>query len=252
MKSMDDVHVFARLHKLSVRAAVIVFAVAFAIALGTGRAGAAPKITVLGAATPAIPSCPETCQAVGKMTGFQSTIGKTKEPFAVPYPGRVVAWSIKLAAPRQTQLDFFKEFYGGDPEARISILKPVAKQIKAGNPVYKLKSQSPIENLVPYLGMTTTFTLSAPLKVNTGQIVALSIPTYAPAFAVNLPDDNSWRANRALGKCNKPADIQAGTPQEVPGQDANYGCQYKTARLLYSATVVRDPAAPAPKPPPKK
>ncbi len=247
-----DAHAYARLHRLSVRVAVIAFAGALAIALWTGRAGAAPKITVLGAAAPAVPACPEACQAIGKVSGFQTRIGTTKNPFMVPYPGRIVAWSIKLSAPNATQMDFFKNFYGGGPEARISVLKPVKKKVKAGIPLYKLKSQSPIEDLTSYLGTTTTFTLQAPLKVNTGQIVALTSKTWIPAFAVNLPEDSVWRASRTGGKCTKAPDIQAGSAHETIGQDRIYGCQYKTARLLYSATVVRDPTAPAPKPPAKK
>jgi len=247
-----DAHAFARLHTLSVRVAVIAFAASLAVALGTGSAGAAPKMTVLGAAAPAVPACPEACQAIGKVTGFQTKIGGTKDPFVVPYPGRIVAWSIKLSAPNQTQMDFFKNFYGGPPEARISVLKPVNKQIKRGVPLYKLKSQAPIEDLTPYLGTTTTFTLQAPLKVNTGQVVALTSKTWIPAFAINLPRDSVWRASRQRGECTQAPDIQAGSAHETVGQDRLYGCQYKTARLLYSATVVRDPNAPAKQPAKKK
>jgi len=177
-------HLYARLHKLGIITAVAVFAAALALALGTGDAGAAPRIVVLGAATPAVPSCPTNCQAVGKTTGFQTAIGATKRPFVAPYPGRVVAWSIKLSAPRQNQIDFFKDFYGGEPQARLAVLKPIQKQIKAGKQIYRLKSQSPVEQLSPFLGTTTTFTLQAPLKVNAGQVLGLSIPTWAPAFAV--------------------------------------------------------------------
>ena len=247
-----EVHASARLHRLSVRVAVIAFAATLAVALGTGRAGAASKVVVLGAAAPAVPACPEACQAIGKMTGFQQQIGKTKNPFRVPSAGMLVAWSIKLAAPNQTQMDFFKNFFGGPPEARISVLKPIQKQVKAGNPIYKLKSQSPVEDLTGYLGTTTTFTLQVPLKVNTGQIVALTSKTWVPAFAVNLAPDSVWRASRGRDKCTKADDIQAGSAHETIGQDRGYFCQYKTARLLYSATFVPDPNAPAPKPPAKK
>jgi hypothetical protein len=42
----------------------------------------------------------------------------------------------------------------------------------------------------------------------------------------------------------------AGRSQETVGADRAYGCVYKTARILYSATVVKDPNQAAP--PPKK
>ena len=239
MESMGlDVHAPARLCKLGALAAMVAL-VALLAAIGPGRALGAAKITVLGAATPANPSCPESCQAVGKTTGFQTSIGATKSPFAVPYPGRVVAWSIKLSAPRQNQIDFFKDFYGGEPQARLAVLKPIQKQIRAGKQIYRLKSQSPLENLAPFLGTTTTFTLQSPLKVNTGQVLALSIPTWAPAFAVGLADNSGWRASRKRGQCTRTADIKESRPQQKVGSEKQYGCFYKTARLLYTATIVK-------------
>ena len=230
----------ARLHRIGVIGAALVFAATLAIALG-GSAGAAPKIAVLGSAAPAAPSCPANCQAVGKTTGFQTSIGKIKSPFTVPYPGKIVAWSIKLSAPTDKQIDFFEEFFGGPPKARISVLKPVMKQIKQGKPIYRLKAQSPVEDLAPFFGQTTTFQLGAPIKVKAGQIIALTTETWAPAFAVGLGGNTSWLASRKRGKCTKAADIQAGSAQQRLGSDRSYGCNYKTARLLYSATLVGQP-----------
>ena len=234
-------HLYARLHRLGVLAAAVVFAVTLAIAIGVGSAGAAPKIAVLGAAAPAAPSCPQNCQAIGKTTGVQLSIGKTKGPFTVPYPGKIVAWSIKLSAPTDKQVAFFEDFFGGAPQARISVLKPVMKQIKQGKPIYELKAQSPVEDLRPFFGQTTTFQLGVPIKVKTNQVVALTVPTWAPAFAVNLGGGTSWMASRPKEKCTKAADIQAGSAQQAIGKTRSYGCIYKTARLLYSATVVGRP-----------
>jgi hypothetical protein len=202
---------------------------------------AAPKTAVLGAAAPATPSCPDSCQAIGKTTGFQTTIGKTKSPFAAPFAGRIVAWSIKLSRPTSKQMEFFEDFFGGPPQARLSVLKPIMKKIKAGNPVYELKAQSPVEDLNAFLGTTTTFALQSPLKVKEGHIVALTVPTWAPAFAVGLGGNTAWQASRKRTKCNKAADIKAGTAQQALNKGRTYGCTYKTARLLYSATVVARP-----------
>jgi hypothetical protein len=245
----------ARLHRMSILVATVTFAVVLAIAIGGGSASAAPKTTVLGAAAPATPSCPDACQAIGKTTGFQTSIGKTLEPFAAPVTGRVVAWSIKLSRPTDKQLEFFRDFFGGEPQARLSILKPITKkakkpvrkQAKAPSTIYKLVAQSPIEQLTPFLGTTTTFTLQQPLTVRAGHIVALTVPTYAPAFAVNQGDKSAWSASRKRGKCTNAEDIKAGSAHQTLGQDRSYGCSYKTARLLYSATLVADPGAAPPK-----
>ena len=118
---------------------------------------------MLGAAAPAAPSCPSECQAIGKTTGFQGTIGKTANPFVVTERGKIVAWSIKALRPTDKQMDFFEDFFGGTPSARLSVLKPIQKQIKQGKPIYKLKSQTPVEELAGFLGTTTTFTLQSPL-----------------------------------------------------------------------------------------
>ncbi|HKH22681.1 MAG TPA: hypothetical protein VKA88_03590 [Solirubrobacterales bacterium] len=257
MKPMGPhAHAHARLHKLSVATAVAVFVAALAALIGTGLAGAAPRVTVLGAAAPATPSCPTGCQAVGKTTGFQTSISGQRNPFVVPFRGRIVAWSIKTGAPstkpnpdndNQSDYDFFTKTFGGAPKARISVLKPIMKQIRAGHRIYKLKSQSPVEDLSGFLGQTTTFTLETPLRVKPNNVVALTVPTWAPAFAINQAANTKWQASRKRGKCNDTADILAGTPQESVGSQRSYGCRYTTARLLYSATVVADPNQAPPK-----
>lgn len=214
---------------------------ALALSLGAGTASAAPKTVVLGAAAPVAPACPVSCQAIGRTTGFQSSIGTTRTPFRVPYAGSIVAWSIKLSRPSTKQIEFFEDFFDGAPAARISVLKPIMKQIKKGNPVYKLKSQSPLEQLTPFLGTTTTFALQTPINVKANQVVGLTVPTWAPAFAVNLGGNTAWQASRKRTKCNKAVDIQTGKAQQAVGSERAYGCVYKTARLLYSATMVKRP-----------
>jgi hypothetical protein len=262
MKSMGQkAHASARLHRWSVGTAVAVFVTALAALVVTGIAGAAPRVSVLGAATPAVPSCPTNCQAIGKTTGFQTNITGVKNPFMVATRGRIIAWSIKTGAPstkpnpnnnNQSDFDFFSKTFGGPPKARIAVLKPIMKSIRAGKPIYKLKAQSPVEDLSAFLGQTTTFTLDTPLQVKPNNVVALTVPTWAPAFAINQSADTKWAASRKKGKCNNTADILAGTPQDALGTQRSYGCVYNTARLLYSATVVADPTQSAPKKPGKK
>ena len=65
------------------------------------------------------------------------------------------------------------------------------------------------------------------------------MPTWAPVFAIGLAKNNAWLASRKDGKCTNPDDIKAGSGQEVPGSQRRYGCNYNTARLLYSATMLR-------------
>lgn len=243
----------ARLHRAGVAFAAAVFGCALALAVGTGSAAAAPQVAVLGAAAPATPACPTSCQALARATGFQTRIGDAQNPFVVPYRGKVVAWSIKLGAPIAKDIEYFNETFGA-PQARLSVLKPIRKKIKQGKPIYKLKNQTPLERLEPFFGTTTTFTLQSPMRVKESQVLALTVPTWAPALALGQGGTATWAASRKKDRCGLNdktalADVLAGRSQETVGADRAYGCVYKTARILYSATVVKDPNQ---APPPKK
>jgi len=90
--------------------------------------------------------------------------------------------------------------------------------------------------LSPFLGQTVRF--GASLKVQRGDVVGLTVPTWAPAFAEGLSAKNAWRASRLPGRCTEATDVRQGSPQQRVGRRATYGCRYSTARLLYTVTVV--------------
>ncbi|HEX3172634.1 MAG TPA: hypothetical protein VHQ43_00245 [Solirubrobacterales bacterium] len=225
----------------SSKRAAIALAAALALliplAAGSGAAGKATTTVVLGGtATMPDPSCPELpCQAVGSVTGFQVSTTQSSLPFRVNRPGRVKSWTLTLAQPTNQQRSFFNGFFGTPPEARLAILRRVPG---TNPPRYNLRSQGSVHVLTPYLGQTVRF--SASLKVETGDVVGLTIPTWAPAFAQDLTAQDSWRASREPGKCTNTTDVRQGQPQETIGRRATYGCLYSTARLLYTATVVEE------------
>lgn len=253
------------LHRLGLALAVAVFT-GFSAAALAGTAGAA-RVEVLGAARPASSSCdPERCFVEARVTGFQTRIGSKRKPFVSPFPGRVVAWSIKLGKPSKEANTCFTsgcdtdgtrfDGFGGPARARIAILQPIRKDIQRGKPNYKILRQSRVEDLAPFFGGTATFALKHPLKIGRGQIVALTIPTWAPVFADGLSSTNTWRASRratkARGGCTIKdsegrdigANVRAGGPHiKRKGKSGvrYYGCTYSGNRLLYSATVVRRP-----------
>jgi hypothetical protein len=205
-----------------------------ALVASAGATTTTRTTVVLGqTATTPDPSCPGLpCQAVGSVTGFQLGNGQTKLPFSVPREGKITAWTLTLAQPTNKQRSFFNGFFGTPPEARLSILRRVPG---TNPPRYSLRSQGSIRVLSPYLGQTVKF--GASLKVSQGDIVALTVPTWAPAFAQGLPSSSAWRASRAPGKCTNSTDVRQGQPQTKLGTRATYGCRYSTARLLYTATL---------------
>jgi hypothetical protein len=192
------------------------------------------------------PSCPTNCQAIGRVTGYQVQTGTAKNPMQVSKPGKIVAFTIALGKPNKQQTTFFTNLFGLQPQARISILKPSTVKAQKSKQVATLTAQSEVFNLAPYFGSTPTFALAKPLPIAAKSIVALTVPTWAPAFAVNLGTDQAWRSSRNPAKCN---DVQQFAAHQTVGSSRQYTCFYRTARLLYSATYIPDPT---PTTPPKK
>lgn len=221
-------------------ALVLAACLALLVVLSTAAGAATEKpstTVVLGeTATTPDPSCPELpCQAVGSVTGFQVSNGQSGLPFRVPGDGRVKSWTLTLAQPTNEQRSFFNGFFGMPPQAQLAILRRVAG---TEPPRYNLRGKSSVRILSPYLGRTVRF--GASLDVRKNDVVGLTIPTWAPAFAQGLSAKNVWRASREEGKCTNTTDVRQGEPQQRLNARATYGCRYSTARLLYTATVVLD------------
>jgi hypothetical protein len=191
---------------------------------------------VIPATTPAtVPSCPRSpCLAVSRTTGFQVKAGPANKLLAAPRNGTIVAWTITLAKPNASQIKFFNTNEGGVAEAGIAILRPQPKP----NLTYKLVAQSPLVKLEPYFGKTAQFPLESTIAIKKGDVVALTVPTWAPALAVGFGNDTSWRASRSKSQC---ANTSTQTAQTQIGTAAQYYCLYQTARLTYSATLISTP-----------
>lgn len=221
-----------------------------------GAADSAPaRVVVLGQTdTSPPPSCPGKivnsvevipCRVEGHVTGFQVKAGGVPDPYVAPFDGKIVAWSISLSRPSRKdgktttdEVAFFNEILGKPSQARIGVLR----RVKGSKPpAFTLVRQSPIQLLNPYFGRTPIFALEHPLTILQGQVVALTVPTWAPMFAVNVGPENTWRGSRQPKHCSSTADIQGGHPQQGVGKKKVYGCFYSEARLLYTATVVKGP-----------
>jgi hypothetical protein len=182
-----------------------------------------------------IPSCPASpCLAVSRTTGFQVKVGANSNLVSVPRAGSIVAWTIQLGKPNATQVKFFNANEGGVSEAGIAILRAQKKP----NLTYKLIAQSPTVKLQSYFGKTAQFPLERTLTVKKGDIVALTVPTWAPALALGFGKDTSWRASRSKNQC---ASTSAQSTQTAIGSPMQYFCLYQTARLTYSATLISTP-----------
>ncbi|MEA2439299.1 MAG: hypothetical protein QOH76_723 [Thermoleophilaceae bacterium] len=212
--------------------ALFLLATTSALAASNRELGQYPDEPLPAAACPATP-----CEAIGHVTGFLTQVGKHKNPYLVGRNGKIVAFTIRLGKPDATQTQFFANLFGTRPSARLTILKR-PKSDKRGGTQKKVLAQSEVFILTRYLGSTPTFALSKPLPISAGSTVALTVPTWAPAFAVRRPADEAWRASRPKNDCT-------GTSQaalQTVGKVGLFDCLYQEARPIYTATFVPDPA----------
>lgn len=207
-----------------------------ALLVPAGSLATLAEVGVVPTTTPAtVPSCPTPkCLAVSRTTGFQVKVESKNNLEYMPRAGSVVAWTISLGQPTSEQTKFFNAHEGGAASAGIAILRP-QKRPKLS---YKLVAQSPVVPLEKYFGKTAQFPLATTIPVKKGDIVALSVPTWAPALALGFGKATSWRASRGKGKCETTGTQTAHT---TIGSSVQYFCLYQTARLTYSATLISTP-----------
>jgi hypothetical protein len=199
-------------------------------------AGASAKVVELGSKIPAAQvSCPANCQAVGRVTGYQGRGGEVRNPFVIPRAGKIVAFTIRLGEPDENQKRFFEDLYGGPSQVRLSILR--RGETRKTRSEHRLIAQSPAFRLDELFGTAPTFVLDKPIKVKKKNIVAITVPTWAPAFAVGLKRDHWWRSSRATRRCDN---VSQRAQQLTLMSVKVFGCTYFTARLYYTATYIPD------------
>lgn len=213
----------------------ILLGAAALVSIAAAASPASAKTHELGATADAVtPSCPDSCFVVTRTTALQVRSGQTKYPTTAPKSGRVVAFTLQLGRLSDRQISFFNSTYGGTSRVQVTVLRGKPKRF------FEVVAQTGIFRIQPFFGTTVTFPLKTTLPVRKGDVIALTVPTWAPVLAVNLPRENGWRASRAT-RCD---DLFTLTAQQVIGNEAQYKCLYQTARVTYSATLIETPVAP--------
>jgi hypothetical protein len=213
-------------------------------------APAAAQIIELGATrTPLVaPVCPlgvrpQSCTIVlTQVTGLATVGDGLGSPTAVSTPGNIVAFTLGLSrldsnrATAKKDVHYLDSTYGGTTQAAISVLKPVGQRKLRR---WAVVARSPVYHLQPYLGQVVQFPLATSLPVTRGEVVALTVPTWAPVLSFNLPARKfAYRQSRSAN-CNRPA--AANQAQVTLGATARYACDYPGTRVQYSATEVTTP-----------
>jgi len=242
--------------RLSLRFALVT-AMFAALAVLLPATASAQTVQLGQTATPlSAPACPKNtplknCKIVlTRTTALQVTSDAVINPMRVNQQGWLVSFTVGLsrlvpkASERAAIIKSLDGAYGGAPQLAISVLQP-----EPGN-AYKLVAQSGTYTLTPFLGQLLQQPMSLPprfssftaLPVFRGDVIALTVPTWAPVLALNLPNGQfSYRQSRRAN-CNNPAASQ--TAQTRVGGAGRYGCYYTGTRVEYGATEILDTKVP--------
>jgi len=230
-----------------IRTAVVVGG---ALAATLFPAAAAAQVVELGDQTRPlrVPSCPTTVSPTNctivltEVTALETISAGVAYPTTVTKAGEIVAFTLglsNLSSNRKTakhDIHLLDSNYGGVPLAAIVVLKQTGKKKLRK---YKVISESPEVHLIPYLGQVAQFPLQKPLPVSAGEVIGLSIPTWAPILSINQPTASyAYRQGRTTGCKNASVTALA----QTPGQSAEYGCNYPGTRVEYAATEVTNPS----------
>lgn len=185
------------------------------------------------------PSCepkPKNCTVVGKTTGFMARAGTRRGPYIVDVKkGEIISWGMAMGLPGKW-VDFFNDIFGERSRVRLAVLRK-SKSNEGGGNRYRLMRQSATVEVTTYYGSSPAFALDDPLPVSEGDVIALTVFTWAPAFRVNLPSSYSWRSDRKRGSCSN---VRKGVTHTKQNTTRPYQCLYRTAQLLYYADVKTD------------
>lgn len=198
----------------------------------------ARQVVMLGAGGPMPDArCPTRCFGLAVMTGMQTKMNGMTNPYRVPFNGEITAWKLGLGKPDSFQRKFFQDRFGTRPQAGLAVLKKVRVN---GQVRYLLRKRSPLQGLNRVLGTVASFKLRRPIRVARGNIVALTVPTWAPALAMPkglTEQSDSWRSSRSRKTCGQTISKKNSRPQQKIGSKREYGCRFNGERLLYRVKV---------------
>jgi hypothetical protein len=215
-------------------------------------AAASAQIVELGkTSTPIVaPSCPTGVSPaqcfiiLTRTTAVQTVSDGVLNPTKVKNAGWIVSFTVglsKLSTNPKTESSYLHTLdsaYGGTPQLALTVLKP------GPNNKYTVAAESGIYHLIPFLGQVLQEPLSLPpsfstftaLPVVPGEVVGLTVPTWAPVLSYNLsPTKFAYRQSR-MANCKNAAGTE--TAQTTIGASTRYLCNYTGTRVEYTATEV--------------
>jgi hypothetical protein len=213
---------------------------------------ASAKLVQLGqTSTPILaPSCPKGVQPsqcfiiLTRTTAVQSVSDGVAYPTTVKSDGWIVSFTVglsKLSTNTGTEkkyLHLLDQAYNGTPQLAITVLKPGPKNR------FTVAAQSATFHLIPFLGqvlqspfsLPPNFTSFTALPVKKGEVIGLTVPTWAPVLSYNLNAGKFAYRQSRMGNCKNAAAGQTG--QLSVGASTRYLCSYTGTRVEYTVTEV--------------
>ncbi len=165
-------------------------------------------------------------------TAIPSMGDKVAYPTTVTTPGKITSFTLGVsrissnATLRKQAVQEVSTEFGGPPKVRLAVLRAVGSP---GALSWRVMSQSGVWTLSNDLGRVVTLHLGTALPVVKGDVLALTVPTWAPIllyWAKGDPINFEYRVSYS-NNCGSqlPTNVNV---QSTIGEFAKYGCQFNT------------------------
>jgi hypothetical protein len=211
------------------------------------------------------PVCPADAQGANctiileQVTAYETMRDGVVNPDIVKRSGVISAFTLGLAGTHLITpkiLAAEDQKYGGPPEVQLTALVPTGTTTV---PSFRVAAQTEVVKLHSELGKVAEFPLVTPLPVVRGEILALTVPTWAPVLSIEQPTTKfAYAQSRVKEMVGVKTTTSAGTTvtkkvsscnttgtanlaQVVVGELSGYSCTYAGTRIEYSALEITTP-----------
>jgi hypothetical protein len=233
------------------RIPIAIAALMTALALLIPAAASAQMVELGKTTTPIVaPSCPTGVSPaqcfiiLTRTTAVQTVSDGVLNPTKVKKAGWIVAFTVglsKLSTSAKTETSYLHTLnaaYGGPPQLALTVLKPGPANR------YTVAAQSGVYHVTPFLGqvlqepmaLPPSFSTFTALPVQPGEVVGLTVPTWAPVLSYNLTASKFAYRQSRMANCKNAAGTE--TAQTTVGASTRYLCNYTGTRVEYTATEV--------------
>jgi hypothetical protein len=198
------------------------------------------------------PTCPANAQGAAceivltQVTAYETLRDGVANPDMIKRSGVIVSFDLGLAGTSlitPAVLASLDKTYGGPPEVQLTVLRSVGTPTA---PAFRVAAQSAVFMLRPELGTVADFPLIAPLPVVRGEMLAVTVPTWAPVLSFELSatqfayaQSRSQVIKGGASSCDTTGG--ANLAQLAVGALSSYSCSYPGTRIEYSALEITTP-----------